>query len=315
MAADTQENLVSVLISVHNGLRHLPQAVNSILSQSYTSFELIVIDDGSDDGSGEWLEKRSVGEPRMVVVRQANMGLTKSLNRALAMARGEFLARMDADDIAHPSRLEEQIAFLRAHREIVCCGTEAMYISESGYPLFVRRMPHSHEEIEICHLSGGGGFILHPTVMIRTNAFRDVGGYNEDYPFAQDYDLWFRLAKIGRLANMNCVLLDYRFTPSAITQARRREQAHCRMQIFARELHERGMKDVLPLPAQFAILPGDPWWVLVQGAKSGCGKSAIFAAGRSLRRDLVALSGILIHLALIFPLLAFAILKRTTCRR
>lgn len=267
---DTLENnLVSVLMCVHNGLRHLPEAVESILNQTYTHIEFIVVDDGSTDGSSEWLAARAAGDDRIKLIRVQNGGLTKALNAGLRVVVGTYVARMDADDVAHGRRLEQQLNFLNAHNEVVCCGTGCRYIDERGSPLFVRPMPQTHEDIEECHLTGRGGFILHPSAMIRTRVLKEIGGYDEALPCAQDYDLWFRLAKVGRLANLPDVLMDYRLSASAITQSRRQEQEHCRLRIIDHELHERGLALAKPLRPEYDIRPADPWWVLLHASDGG----------------------------------------------
>lgn len=290
---------VSVVMAVRDGMPHLPGAVRSILGQSFRDFEFIVVDDGSSDGSAEWIRSAAAGDRRVVAVTGGKRGLTASLNTGAARARGEYIARMDADDLAYPERFRHQVDYLDGHPEVVCCGTQTRYIDEQGRPLFVRRMPETHEEIDACHMSGLGGFILHPSAMIRAAALDAAGGYDERYAFAQDYDLWFRLARVGQLVNLKPVLLDYRLTPSAITQARRVEQDRCRLAIFHRACQERRCEKPTLLDRRWAISIADPYWLMAAACRDGYTAAALrhtlrasLQEGRSLLKAVKKLGSI-----------------------
>lgn len=202
---------VSVLLPVYNAERYVVQAVQSILDQTYRDFELILINDGSTDSSLSILEPFAARDPRIRLISRENRGLVHTLNEGLSLARGAFIARMDADDIADPLRFEKQVAFLQIHTQCVAVGCRTYLIDHEGQPLRPQKVVLcTHEEIDRALLSGKTGIISHPTAMIRTDALLKVNGYRDLAP-CEDYDLWLRLAEIGQLANMPEILLHYRF--------------------------------------------------------------------------------------------------------
>lgn len=201
---------ISVVMAVCNNLRYLPESVDSILSQTFRNFEFIIIDDGSTDGSGAWLERKASTDPRIRLYRQENIGLTKSLNKGLLMAKGEFIARMDGDDISLPERFAKQLKFMSAFPEVVASGTGVLYIDPKGLPLGHATTPADHEEIEKMLLNGNGGAICHPSVIMRRGSVEAVSGYDGAYRTAQDLDLYLRLGELGRLSNLPEILICYR---------------------------------------------------------------------------------------------------------
>jgi glycosyltransferase involved in cell wall biosynthesis len=272
---------VSVVMAVYNNRRYVPEAVESILNQTFKDFEFIIIDDGSTDGSGEWLEHRAKTDVRIRLVRQENRGLTKSLNIGCSLVRGDFIARMDADDVSYPNRFSIQIEVLKSCSDVVALGSQIRYIDAGGVPLFIRRLPLEHEEIEQCHLAKWGGFINHSSVMMRRNALEAVGGYDEKFPKAQDYDLWFRLGRVGRLANLPEVLLDYRHHRAAASSAARIKQSHAVQIICDRELSNRGISEPTSLPRHYQIYPNNSMWLLGAAARDGF-LSTTFVTGAKL---------------------------------
>ncbi len=207
---DSARPFVSVLMPVCNGEPYVSEAIDSILAQTYDEFELLVLDDGSTDRSPEILRSYEVRDRRVRVITRENRGIVPSLNEMIALSGGEYIARMDADDISHPTRFEKQVAYLAAHPECVAVGTNAMLIDPEGWPIAEYVTNFTHEKIDAAHLLGRGGSICHPSVMMRKSVLERVGGYNEEFPHAQDLDLFLRLAEVGRLANLTEVLLDYR---------------------------------------------------------------------------------------------------------
>jgi glycosyltransferase involved in cell wall biosynthesis len=199
---------VSVVMAVRNGAPYLEQAVNSILAQTFTDFEFVIIDDGSTDSTPEVLERYQAADHRVQVHHQENVGLTPSLNRGCARARGVYLARMDADDVAFPERLGRQVEFLDRHPEVALVGSSVVRIDESSREIKVSACPTSHAEI-VRALTEYNCF-THPTVMLRKHMLVTVGGYRDAYRHAQDYDLWLRLAERYELANLADPLLYYR---------------------------------------------------------------------------------------------------------
>lgn len=201
---------ISVLMSVYNDSPHLEKAVESILNQSYPNFEFIIINDGSTDGSLELLKNYAQQDERIKLFDEPNKGLTEELQFALQHVRGKYIARMDGDDIAHPDRFEHQIEFMTSNPEIICSGTNVMFIDEDSDPLGESEQETQHDKIEEQLYKGRGGAIFHPTMMAKTSAIKKVGGYDTRYRVGQDLDLFFRLGEIGRLANSTEVTLKFR---------------------------------------------------------------------------------------------------------
>lgn len=199
---------ISVLMPVYNGAGFLAAAVDSVLAQTVTDFELIAIDDGSSDGSSDLLQQLAARDQRVRVVRQDNQGIVASLNRALSLASAPLVARMDADDICRPDRFAKQIAFLDRHPEIAAVSGAMDVIDEAGGYLRTEAFPTLPDAVdsELLYRS----CVCHPAVMARTAALRSVGGYRKNLQYAEDYDLWLRLAEVGKIANLPDVLLSYR---------------------------------------------------------------------------------------------------------
>ena len=182
---------ISVLMSVYNADKYLTEAMDSILAQTYSDFEMIVVNDKSTDESGDILTAFAQKDPRIVILENAqNIGLTKSLNRGLAIAKGEYVARMDADDISAPDRFEKQVAFLDAHPDYSFVSCIGRYIDENGNPERLRPFPETNEEIYA--MMPKVDAVMHPGVMFRREDIARIGNYCEDFRVVQDYDLWFR---------------------------------------------------------------------------------------------------------------------------
>ena len=265
--------LISVCMPVYNTETYIAEAVESILAQSYRNFEFIIIDDGSTDRSLAILECYADQDARIRLSSRAHAGYLIRLNEMLEEARGDFIARMDADDVAMPERFIKQIDFLDAHPEVVAVGSRILAIDSDGDPIAEFCTAQDHEEIDRAHLDVRGGFINHPVAMIRTGAIRTIGGYRADYWPAEDVDLWLRLAEIGRLANVPERLLEYRRHPESISHTQQSRQYE-RCQAAAIDAHRRRC---LPLPSWEALekdnRKADPrvylrtwaWWALGAG--------------------------------------------------
>jgi len=195
---------VSVLMSVYNGERYLREALESILNQTFSDFEFINIDDGSTDTT--WRILNDYDGARIRLVRnEENIGLAGSLNKGLELARGEFIARMDADDISLPERFARQVEFLDAHPEIGVVGTAYQMIDAQGR---LKDIPQPTTAPMILKWRGCfGSPLAHPAIMARKELLERVGGYNEHFRTSQDYDLLQRLSGKTRLANLPDVLL------------------------------------------------------------------------------------------------------------
>lgn len=208
---------ISVLLPVYNAERYLQHALLSVLDQTFRDFEVIAIDDGSQDRSYSILRSFEQKDNRLRVICRENRGLVETLNEAIGAASGEFLARMDADDICLPQRFERQIAFLKDRPEHVAVGSRVLLIDADGRSIcdFIHEL--SHEEIDSAHLSGKGGCrICHPASMMRKSAVVKVGGYRSEFEAAEDIDLFLRLAELGKLSNIPEILLRYRQHPKSV---------------------------------------------------------------------------------------------------
>jgi hypothetical protein len=213
---------VSVVMSVFNGGRFLAQAVESILNQSFDHFEFLIIDDGSTDGSLKLLKTYQDQDRRIRLFSQSNQGLIASLNRGCNLARGRYIARMDADDIAAVDRLKLQVAFLDTHPLVSLLGGAVDFIDANGRVLLTAGYPEANSAIKR-HLLDSSVF-WHPTVLYTKSAFQFVGGYR-NIPDAEDYDLWLRMADHFELANLKEVLLQYRVHPEQGSVLRCSKQA------------------------------------------------------------------------------------------
>jgi hypothetical protein len=216
---------VSVVMSVFNGERFLREAVDSILSQTFEDFEFIIIDDGSTDGSAAILDSYGKVDPRVQVYHQENRGLVDALNRGCGSARGKYIARMDADDIALRDRLRRQVEFMEAHAEVGVLGGAIQYIDAVGRGLATLRLPIHDRDIKSALRYANP--MAHPTAFLRKDVFTSVGGYRRIFAKAEDYDLWLRVAKRGQLANLKAVVLRYRLHPGQQIHAAVRQQAMC----------------------------------------------------------------------------------------
>ena len=201
---------VTVLMPVFNGARYLRVAIESILQQTFTDFEFLVIDDGSTDNSPEIVS--SYNDARIRLVRRGkNIGLIATLNEGLELARGDLVARMDADDISYPDRLEKQLAVMRENPRLVLLGSDVDIIDENGTLISYEPKPVGDKGLKlilsvICA-------IAHPTVIFRKEPVLKVGGYAEAFHYAEDYDLWTRLTQEGEFCNLPFSLLKYRINP------------------------------------------------------------------------------------------------------
>lgn len=216
---------VSVLIPVFNRERYLAQAIQSVLSQSFADFELLLLNDGSDDRSGEIAAHAAKMDNRVVLVDGPRHGVVYQRNLGVKMAKANLIALMDSDDISLPGRLASQVLFMEARPECVALGTQALRIDEDGLPINEWRVPESHEQIDAAHMNGESGMIINPTAMMRKHAVLQAGGYRDGfYNAAEDYDLFLRLGEIGQLANLPQVLLQYRLHVESLTWARAEQQ-------------------------------------------------------------------------------------------
>jgi GT2 family glycosyltransferase len=282
--------LISVCLPVYNAEAYVAEAVESILAQTYGDFEFLIIDDGSTDRSLAILERYAAQDARIRLSSRPNSGYVVRLNEMLDEARGEFIARMDADDIAMPARFAKQLDFLNAHPDFVAVGSRILTIDSDGEPIGEFCTAVVHEEIDRAHLEAHGGVISHPGVMIRATAIRALGGYRAEYWPVEDVDLWLRLAEVGRLANLPEMLLKYRLHLESTCSTQRGIQEE-RLQAAAVDAYRRrGLSTPTDWePAQKNADLTDPqeqlrkwaWWALHAGNLRTARKHAL----RSIRSN------------------------------
>lgn len=214
-------------MAVWNGEAHVASAIRSVLAQSFCDFEFLILDDGSTDSTPEIL--RGCSDPRIRVVRlQANRGLTVCLNRGLELARAPLIARQDADDEWHPSRLELQVAFLARHSQLAVVGSQAALIDERGRSLGKKNFPLTHRAIEWMHIFDNA--LAHASVLFRKREILKAGGYDPEFPVSQDFALWTRVSESASLANLPQRLLYLRVRPQSLTRSHSRPELIRRIQ-------------------------------------------------------------------------------------
>ncbi len=206
---------ISVILPVYNAELYIEEAVNSILSQTFTDFELIIIDDGSTDGSSDLLSKLAALDARIRLIARENKGLIATLNEAISLANSDYIARMDADDIALPTRLAKQFEFLQANPNVAVLGTCYRYIDVQGNVGAKRNTFTSHDDISASFYFCNP--IAHPSVMVNYRLLGSDYCYLEQYKTIEDLELWSRLSSKYQLANLAEVLLHYRVLNSSIS--------------------------------------------------------------------------------------------------
>lgn len=232
---------VSVVLPVWNGERFLVEAIDSVLAQTLDSFELLLVDDGSTDGTAAMTRAYAARDPRVRVIREERRGIAHALNAGITAARGTYVARMDADDICAPSRLQRQIAYLDAHADCVAVGSAIEVIDETGAHVGTRAFPERHADIERTLIEGKATAMAHPTVVTRREALLAVGCYRPDSVPSEDLDLWFRLSRVGALANVGERLLRYRRHSNTISVRERDRQWEVGMGIINDARRGRGL--------------------------------------------------------------------------
>ena len=245
---------VSVAMSVYNGEAFLAEAIESVLGQSFTDFEFLILDDGSHDASRSIAEGYARRDPRIQLISRENRGLIASLNELIGLARAPLLARFDADDICAPTRFARQLAFLAEHPDHGLVGCDTPFIDAAGAPARNPPIQRPHDHEELCANLEAGPLVCHSAVMMRRASVLAAGGYRPAYRHAEDYDLWLRLAGLTRLANLPEPLLSYRITPGQVSSRYMVEQAQgAAIAWLAYQMRESGKPD--PTEGK-AALPG-----------------------------------------------------------
>jgi glycosyltransferase involved in cell wall biosynthesis len=232
--------LISVIMPVYNAGKYLPKALDSVLAQTLADFEFIIIDDGSTDASVGTLDKYAAQDSRIRLIRRPNTGYVIALNEALALASGEFIARMDADDICLPKRFERQSQFLCDHADIVLVGGRVEIIDEGGRLIIRPEVPCDDASLQAALLEGRT-LIGHPTVMVRREIMQKCGGYDVNCSPAEDLDMWLRVGEVGKLANLPELVLQYRQHAQSVSSTKHDQQVLHSKQACERAWKRRGV--------------------------------------------------------------------------
>jgi len=245
---------ISVIMPVRNGAEWLAEAVASVRGQEFSDFELVIVDDGSDDGAAALLSGFAAADRRIRLIRQAPQGIVAALNTAIAAARAPYLARLDADDRARPDRFGKQLAFMQAHTEIQLLGTFADRIDAAGN--VVGRLTPPTDPATLARVLERINPFVHSSVMMRTALVRRIGGYRAAFGAAEDYDLWLRLAEAGDMANLADHLIQYRQHDSNLS---RRDAIRQSFSLRLAQRSAEGRRSGSGDPADALTAPPD-WW-------------------------------------------------------
>ena len=248
---------LSVMMSIYNNMAYLSEAIESILAQTFENFEFLITDDGSTDGSIEIIRYYANMDSRIIpIINSNNMGLGWSLNNMLVRIHAPYIARMDGDDVADAARFARQIDYMEQHK-IDVCGTWCKIIGSSHQKFL--KPPTNDADIKATLLFQSA--FIDPSTIIRTAIIRKVGGYRAEADFAHDYDLWVRLIKIARMANIPDYLLSYRCHPGQVSRSsasiqwnaasniRRMALKQCGIKASSEEQHIHGL-------IRYPVMPG-----------------------------------------------------------
>lgn len=241
--------VISIIMPVFNQAQYVKAAIDSIINQSFKNWELIIIDDASTDATVECVKLFT--DIRIILFRnKINLGISSSVNKGLSIARGTYIARMDADDISLPNRLDTQINYLKKYPNIGLVGSWAKLISSDGKVFGIKKFPELDKQLKkMFHYMNP---IIHPTVMFRKDLISLTGLYNQGLEGAEDYDLWLRFAKVTKLANIPMSLIKYRLHADNVSfsSTNRVRLAYAKVQI-----------------RKFTMY-GYPFWEVIFGLKS-----------------------------------------------
>lgn len=246
---------ITVLMPVYNAQQYLNEAIDSILNQTFTDFEFLIINDGSTDGSKKII--LSYKDPRIrYLENKKNLGVTKTLNRGLRLAKGEYIARMDADDISLPNRFKKQVEFIEKNLQVAVCGTWARLIGNKSHNNDIWKSPSDFQSIKSLALFYSP--IYHPTVLIRNNMLKRYNlSYNPSFTHAEDYELWVRIMKKAKVANLKEVLLFHRIHPGEVGNIYKQTQVESANRVRLYQLNKLG---IFPKPEELAVHQAISYW-------------------------------------------------------
>jgi glycosyltransferase involved in cell wall biosynthesis len=240
---------ISVVMPAHNAAAYLDEAITSILSQTFRDLEFIIVNDGSTDSTPAILKRYEELDSRIQVHHQENQGMISALNRGCRLARGEFIARMDADDISFPDRLEKQLAYIEEHPEIGIVGTWIHNIDKNGLVRGTWRPPTNSKMLKWTLFFGV--CVAHPSVLMRRDLMTQLNFYRPDAEHVEDVDLWFRASSIAEFGNVPEVLLKHRVWTGSTHQSGLEVRNDCHVQLLASYI-----KDTLNLDPPIQAVAG-----------------------------------------------------------
>lgn len=248
---------VSVVLAARNARTVLPNALSSLVAQTMTEWECVIVDDGSTDGTVDAAD----GDPRFRVVRQDASGLTAALRRGVSEAKGEFIARLDADDASLPDRLRRQVEELARRPDLAAVGCGVELVSDRGVPLGSRVYPAEHAVL-VASLDALLTPIPHSTLMVRREALEAAGGYRAVFQKAQDYDLLRRLSERGRLSSLPDVLVRLTISNQSVTASTKggEQFEFCALGFASAAMRAKGLKDPLDGPSAAAFFEEFRLW-------------------------------------------------------
>jgi GT2 family glycosyltransferase len=280
-----EQPTISVLMPSYNSAKYLAEAMDSILNQTFGDFEFIIINDGSTDDSESLLRAYEKKDHRIRLISRGNTGIVRALNEGLELAQGQYIARMDSDDIALPERFAKQVKYMEEHPECVVVGAWGLMIDPEGCPVRLHRHPITHEAIDSAHMNGDFGAVPHSCALIRRDVLQRINGYRKAAEPAEDVDLFLRLAEEGKLANLPECLFKYRLHPTSTGYAKRKKQIQAAF--FAlEEAHRRRELDIPQIPEVHDVKVYESlqeihcmwtWWALSDGNVSTARKHALIA--------------------------------------
>ncbi len=235
---------ISVVMPNYNAEKYIAEAIESILNQSFSDFEFIIIDDGSSDKSWKIIQEYTKKDKRIVAIKnEKNLKICKTLNKWIELARWEYIARMDSDDISHPERLEKQVKFLDKNLEVGIVGANIDMIDED-WKVYSKRKYHFNDS-EIRKYIFRYSPFCHPVVMIRKSILEKSRNYDPDLVYAEDYDLYFRIWMYSKFANLNESLIKYRMFENNSTTKKLKQMEKCTLFIRKKAEKKYGYKMTL----------------------------------------------------------------------
>jgi len=228
--------LVSVVMPVYNAEKYLPEAIESILNQSFADFEFIIVNDGSTDGTTAILDFYRSRDRRIAVYHQNNQGVVAALNLGCRIASGKYIARMDADDISLPPRFEKQVSYLENHTDVGVLGTWIEYIDSTGRNVGYWYTPTTAGGVRFALLFGN--CVAHPSVIMKKTLIENCGCYKKEALHVEDYELWLRVVKRAKITNLPEVLVRRRLLKSGICSVYGQMQEENAMNIMVKAINE-----------------------------------------------------------------------------